>query len=136
MHYCGNKQGLFVAAAELELDVPDLSQVPADQLAATLLPRFFAVWEGEAAFLPLLRAATTTPAAAERLRDVFGEQVEPALRVVAVDRPEQRAALVGVPAARSHWPATCCRSPPLAAMSHEELTRQLVPVIQHYLTVP
>lgn len=136
MHYFGSKQGLFAAAAELDLQLPDLTDVPADEIVATLLPRFFDVWEGDAAFLPLLRASTTTPAAAERLRAVFVEQVAPTLAVVAVDRPAERAALVGAQLLGIAVARYVLKVPPLVAMSHEQLTRELAPVLQHYLTGP
>ena len=64
IRYFGSKDGLFTAAAELALDLPDLSAVSPDELAGVMLPRFFAVWETEGTFLPLLRASASSPAAA------------------------------------------------------------------------
>jgi AcrR family transcriptional regulator len=64
IRYFGSKEGLFAAAAEFTLDLPDLAAARPDALAEILLPRFFAVWEQDGAFLPLLRAAATSPAPA------------------------------------------------------------------------
>ncbi len=65
IRYFGSKQDLFAAAADFEIDLPDLSNVDPDDVAGILLPRFFAVWEEDETFLALLRAAMTSPIAAE-----------------------------------------------------------------------
>ena len=77
--YFGSKQDLFAAAADFEIDLPDLSNVEPDEVAGILLPRFFAVWEEDETFLALLRAAMTSPLAADALRNVFAQQVAPKL---------------------------------------------------------
>ena len=45
-----------------------------------LLPSFFAVWEDDSTFVALLRAAMTSPTAAETMRKVFASQVAPRWR--------------------------------------------------------
>src|SRR6201995_2718774 len=60
IRYFGSKQDLFAAAAEFTLDLPDLSAVDPDDVADALLPSFFAVWEDDATFVALLRAAMTS----------------------------------------------------------------------------
>lgn len=65
IRYFGSKQNLFAAAADFTIDLPDLSDVDPDEVAGILLPRFFAVWEEDETFLALLRAAMTSPVAAD-----------------------------------------------------------------------
>ena len=86
---------LFAAATEFTLDLPDLSKVDPDQVAEALLPRFFAVWEHDTTFLALLRAAMTSPTAADTMRMVFARQVAPTLAAITPDHPAQRAGLMG-----------------------------------------
>ena len=79
IRYFGSKQDLFAAAAEFTLDLPDLTEVDPDKIADALLPRFFAVWEHDTTFVALLRAAMTSPTAADTMRMVFATQVAPTL---------------------------------------------------------
>jgi AcrR family transcriptional regulator len=136
MRYFTSKEGLFAEAASFELHLPDLTGVAPEEVAARLLPAFFAIWEGDPAFLPLMRAASTSEAAAGRMRAIFAEQVEPALARVAVDRPQERAALVGALILGVVHARYILRNPPMAEMSREELGRWIGPVIATYLTTP
>ncbi|NXY98372.1 TetR/AcrR family transcriptional regulator [Streptomyces sp. BR123] len=114
MRYFGSKQGLFDAALaaaggggegegegggedEIDLRIPDLSAVPADRLAETLLGHFLDRWEGDPAddaLLVLLRSAVTNEQAAARVRAVFAGQALPAL--AAALGPERAAACAGL----------------------------------------
>lgn len=136
MRYFGNKEGLFAAAATFELHLPDLTGVPPAQVAAALLPRFFAVWERDATFLALLRAAVTSETAAAKMREVFAEQVAPALAPAVPDHPAERAAMVGSQILGLALARYVLRTPPLAEMPPAELLEWLSPVIEHYLTSP
>jgi AcrR family transcriptional regulator len=133
MRYFGSKEGLFAAAAEFRVDLPDLAEVPRDHWAAVMLPVFFAVWEDDARFLPLLRAAATSEQAAATMRSVFAEQVAPSLAAVAVDRPEVRAAMVGSQVLGLALARYVLRLPPLVDLTREELVAWVGPVLTHYL---
>jgi AcrR family transcriptional regulator len=87
IHYFCSKQGLFAEAADFRIDLPDLSGVDPDEVAAMLLPRFFAVWEEDQTFVALLRAAMTSRTAADTLRQVFVKQVAPKLITATPDHP-------------------------------------------------
>lgn len=136
MHYFGNKAGLFAAAAELTLRLPDLSDVPPDRWADALVPVFIEVWNPDGPFLGLVRAAASNPVAATALLTVFTDQVAPTLARVALDRPMQRAALVGSTMLGIAVFRYIIAAPPLVAMADDELARWLRPVITHYLTDP
>ena len=134
MRYFGNKEGLFAAAAEFELNLPDLTGAAPEKLAERLLPSFFAIWEREGTFLALLRATVTSETAAAKMREVFAKQVSPALATAAIDRPAERAALVGTTILGLAFSRYIIKTPPLARMTPDELLTWVGPVIQHYLT--
>lgn len=134
MRYFTNKDRLFAAAAEFELHLPDLTGVAPAEIAAKLMPRFFAVWEDEATFLPLLRAAATSEAARAAMLTVFTRQVTPALAAVAVDQPARRAAWVGSQILGLAFVRYLLQAGPLTELSHDELQDWLAPVFNYYLT--
>jgi hypothetical protein len=109
------------AALEFRVDVP---------------PRFFAVWEEDERFLALLRAAMTSPLAAETLRRVFAEQVAPKLITATPDHPVQRIGLMGAFVIGLAITRYVLVNPPVAGLSREELSRWAAPVIKQLLVGP
>ena len=75
MRYYGSKEGLFAAAAEFDLRLPDLADVPAEQLGEVLVRHFLDRWEGDETLAALLRTASTNQGAAERMRGIFADQL-------------------------------------------------------------
>ena len=136
VRYFGSKQDLFAAAAEFTLDLPDLAKVEPDDVADALLPSFFAVWEEDTTFVALLRAATTSPAAADTMRHVFATQVAPKLAAVTPDRPEQRAGLMGAFVIGLATTRYVLANPAVANLSYDELIRWAGPVIRQLLVGP
>src|SRR3954471_7635136 len=47
MRYYGSKEGLFAAAVDVDLQLPDLSGVPARQRGRYMLEHFIRRWEGD-----------------------------------------------------------------------------------------
>lgn len=135
IRYFGTKQDLFAAAAEFAIELPDLSSVDPDDVAGTLLPRFFAVWEDET-FVALLRAAMTSQVAADALRRVFAEQVAPKLITATPDNPIQRIGLMGAFVIGLATTRYVLVNPPIANLSREELSRWAAPVIRQLLVGP
>jgi AcrR family transcriptional regulator len=136
IRYFGSKQALFAAAADFTIELPDLSNVDPDEVAGILLPRFFAVWEEDETFLALLRAAMTSPVAAEALRRVFAEQVAPKLISATPDHPIQRIGLMGAFVIGLATTRYVLVNPPIASLSREELSRWAAPVIRQLLVGP
>ncbi len=136
IRYFGTKEGLFAAAAEFDLDLPDLTGVSAGELGRVLMPRFFGVWEDDAGFLSLLRAATTSEAAAAKMLELFIGQVTPAVAAVVPDHAPERAALLGSQILGLALSRYVLKVPPLADMSRAGLEAWVTPVIRHYLTDP
>src|SRR4051795_4810152 len=56
MRYFGNKDQLFAAAADFDLQIPDLSDVNRKQLGARLVAHFLDRWERDEALIVLLRS--------------------------------------------------------------------------------
>jgi AcrR family transcriptional regulator len=97
MRYFGSKEGLFSAAASFELKLPDLAALPARQRGRALAQHFLQLWGHEpvgGGLATLLRTAATNDGAAERIRELFRDQVVPTVAAVAPDAAAARAALI------------------------------------------
>lgn len=136
IRYFGSKQDLFAAAVDFTIDLPDLSDVDPGDVAAILLPRFFAVWEEDETFVALLRAATTSDIAAATLGEVFAIQVAPKLLTAIPDHPLQRIGLMGAFVIGLATTRYVLANPPIAKLSREELSKWAAPVITQLLVGP
>ncbi|MET8654427.1 TetR family transcriptional regulator [Nocardia aurea] len=138
MRYFGNKEGLFAAAVEISLDLPDLSGVDPDGMGELLIRRFLGVWEespGNEVMLTLLRTAITDDSVADRARAVFAEQVTPA--VLRVGDPADAPRRSGLIATQLLGLALCryiLRLPPVLTLTPEDIVTDLAPTLQRYLT--
>jgi AcrR family transcriptional regulator len=141
MRYYGSKDGLFAAAVDLDLHLPDLAKVPREQLGETLVRHWVERWEGglsDELLIVLLRSAVTNEAAAEQLRAVFGAQVATALAAV-VDDPAEAPIRAGLVSTQMLGLALCrhiLRLPPVVALDVETLVSSVSATIQRYLTGP
>lgn len=136
LRYFGSKQELFAAAIDFRIELPDLSDVNANDVAGLLLPRFFAVWDEDETFVALLRAATTSEIAADTLRQVFAKQVAPALITATRDHPVQRVGLMGAFIIGLATTRYVLANPPVANLSRDELARWAAPVVTQILVGP
>jgi AcrR family transcriptional regulator len=138
MRYFGNKEKLFAAAAEFDLRLPDLAEVPRDQIGAALIEHFLDRWEDDDTLMALLRASVTNQAAADRMRQVFMEQLGPAIAKLTGGGPDT-AVRAGLVATQSLGLALCryvLPIGPVAEMPRAAVVAWLTPTIQHYLTSP
>jgi AcrR family transcriptional regulator len=136
MRYYGNKEGLFAAAAEFDLRLPDLSGAPPDELGERLVDHFLHRWAEDETLVALLRAAVTQTAAVERLQAVFAGQVGPIAARHAPD-PAEAATRAGLIATQMLGFAVCryvLRLPPVIDLDHADAVAWLAPTIQRYLT--
>ncbi|MEH1013564.1 TetR family transcriptional regulator [Micromonospora sp. CPCC 206060] len=138
MRYYGSKEKLFAAAAEFDLRLPDLAELPADGIGAPLVRHMLRRWEGDETLFALLRAAVSHEAAAERMRQIFGAQLAPALARVCPDPADaaRRAGLVATQMLGLALTRYILRLPPVVAMSPDELATWLGPTLDRYLTTP
>lgn len=136
MRYFGSKEGLFAAAAQFDLELPDLSSVARDDLGRRLVAHFVDRWERDEVLVVLLRAAATNPAAAAKMGEIFTTQLLPLVADTDAPDPERRAGLI----ATQMLGLALCRYvlalPPVRTMSRADVESWLGPTIQRYLTGP
>ena len=94
MRYYGNKDGLFAAAAEFDLRLPEFTGVEKADVGTALVRHFLDRWEDDEALVLLLRTSSTNSVAAERMRRIFGAQLKPLVASLVPDDAEVRAGLV------------------------------------------
>lgn len=98
IRYFGNKETLFAEAASLELSLPNLNALPRDRVGEEIIRHFMRRWEGSQSddlLQVLIRCAATNEAAANRMRDIFREQVATMVAAIAPsDEVDRRAGLV------------------------------------------
>lgn len=128
--YFGNKRDLFVEAVSLDLQLPDLSTLPRDQVVERMFTHFFKVWEDDPTFVGLLRASAHSEEAADAMKTFFMGGVLPQLRQVAADGSPQRAALAGSFVIGLAWARYILRNPLLAELSREDFSRLARPAVE------
>jgi AcrR family transcriptional regulator len=139
MRYYGSKDGLFAAAADVDLRLPDLATVPRDELGETLVRHWLQRWEGglsDELLVILLRSAITNETAAEKLRTIFGAQVASTVATV-VDDPAEVPTRAGLVATQMLGLALCrdiLRIPPDDALYVDTLVASVSVTVQRYLT--
>ena len=138
MRYFGNKEGLFAAAANFDLRLPNLAEVAPKSRGRELARHFLKIWgePGGGGFAILLRTAATNESAAQRMRDIFREQVVPAIAAVAPDSAQARAALITTQLLGMAYCRHVLNLPPLAALSPAATVDSIGQSIQRYLDGP
>ena len=94
------------------------------------------MWEDDTTFVALLRAAMTSPTAAETMRQVFATQVAPRWPPSHPTTPPQRAGLMGAFIIGLATTRYVLANPAVADLSHDELIRWASPVIRQLLVGP
>ena len=140
MRYYGSKEGLFAAAVDVDLRLPDITDCPPTMRGRRLVEHFLARWEGtprDDVLVLLLRSAVTNETARDRMHRIFTEQLGAC--VASVTEPAsapRRAALI----ATQMLGLALCRYvlelPAVVAATPEQLATDLGPNIQRYLTAP
>lgn len=114
MRYYGNKEGLFAAASEFDLRMPDVASVATEDVGAVLVTHFLERWEEDETLTALLRVGVTNPAGAERMRSILQRQLAPVAAAVCPDPSPDgpRNAPCSWPRRSSAWPSagTCSAS--------------------------
>ena len=136
MRYYGNKEGLFAAAAEFDLRLPDLSALPRSQVGATLVAHFLDRWEGDEALMALLRTAVTNESARERMQTIFATQVGPQIGKLSGLPRADAAARAGLISSQILGLALCryvLKLAPVAKLTRAEIARRVGATVQRYL---
>lgn len=138
MRYFGSKEGLFAAAAHVDLQLPNLGGVPVRQRGQALLEHFIRRWEGDLSddvLVLLLRSAVTDERAAQRLQAVFQEQLVDTLsRMSGPEEALRRAGLIASQVLGVALGRYLLELPGLADRPPADLVADLAPTIQRYLT--
>jgi AcrR family transcriptional regulator len=136
MRYFGNKEGLFAAAAEFDLRMPDLGALPRSAVGAALVEHFMNRWEGDETLTALLRTAVTHEAAAERMQAIFATQVAPLVARLRGGSRNVAAARAGLIASQILGLALCryvLKLPPVVNLGRAEIVRRVGQTVQRYL---
>ena len=137
MRYFGNKQGLFVAAAHIDLRLPELRGVPRESVGMALVEHFLDRWQEDDVLQALLRTAATNKHAAERMRTIWSTQPGPTLSAAGVNsKPATRAALINGLFLGFAYARYVLELPPLVKMSRTDAVKWLAPIVQRYLYEP
>jgi AcrR family transcriptional regulator len=138
MRYYGNKDGLFEAAIDIDLELPDLTAADPDRLGEILVARLLTLWEQSPhreILSILLRAAVGDETTVLRLQQVFTGQITPA--VLRLGDPADALRRAGLVATQMLGLALCryvLRLPPVVAMTREQVIADIAPTIQRYLS--
>jgi AcrR family transcriptional regulator len=136
MRYFGNKEKLFAAAAEFDLRLPDLSDVPQKDVGAALVEHFLNRWEDDETLMALLRTAVTNEAAAARLQEIFATQMAPLIGKLSGEPRAAAAARAGLIATQILGLALCryvLRLPPVVGLKRPDIVRRVGATVQAYL---
>ncbi|SDL22554.1 TetR family transcriptional regulator [Streptomyces indicus] len=149
MRYYGSKEGLFAAAADIDLNLPapmELRIQPAEHadpartadVGRFLVSHFLDRWEQDEVLTALLRVGATNPAGAERMQQILKDQIGPVAARVCPDPADapRRAALVASQVLGMALARFVLRFPLAVEMSKEEIVDWLAPTVQRYLTAP
>ncbi|MCN9239428.1 TetR family transcriptional regulator [Streptomyces sp. RY43-2] len=139
MRYYGSKEGLFDAALDVDLHIPDPRELRQHTVGETLVGHFLTLWEeNNDALTAMLRVSVTNPAGAERLQRIFRDQLLPVARHICPD-PEQAPARAGLVASQILGMALAryvLKLPAAVALAREEVIAWLAPTVRRYLTAP
>lgn len=136
MRYFGSKEGLFAAAAIFDLELPDLTALPRQQRGKRLIQHYLHRWQRDetgGGLAILVRTAATNDGAAQRMREIFREQVLPVVAAVAPDMAETRAALIASQLLGMAYCRYVVKMPALAQLDDEVIISSMGPTIQRYL---
>jgi AcrR family transcriptional regulator len=136
MRYFGSKDRLFAAAAEFDLRFPAFTGVDRAQLGSAVVRHFLDRWEGDDALVLLLRSSTTNAEAAQRMKQIFGAQLEPMVAGLVGADAATRAGLIATQILGVALCRYVLKLPPIAAMSRDEIVSWISPTVQRYLCEP
>lgn len=138
IRYYGSKEGLFAAAARIDLRLPDLSDTPFDLLGQTLVSHFLDRWEGDGSdgqLQALLRASVSHEGARDALTGIFETQLRTTIERVGVKDTQTRAALISSQMLGLALGRYILSFPGLTALGRQSIVALIAPTIQAYLDV-
>jgi AcrR family transcriptional regulator len=138
MRYFGSKAGLFTAAATMDLQVPDLRQVPGGRRGELLVRYLVDRWEDPASddgLIVLLRTAVTSEDVAAQLQATLRQLITEPVAALGGDNAAERSGYI---AAQLLGLALCryiLRQEPLASLPAGQVVAAIAPSVQRYLAL-
>lgn len=139
MRYFRSKAGLFTAAVTMNLDPPELTDVPARRRGEYIARLFLERWERslvDDTLVLLLRTAVTDEGVAEQLRSTFTGLMSRALAAAGYDHPDERSALLATQLFGAALFRYIVRFEFLSAGPVDHVVGLIAPTIQRYLNLP
>ena len=137
IRYFGSKEGLFAAATEIDLRVPDLASTSAERRGEAIVACFLDRWEGPGAGeeMPImLRAAASHEGARAKYLDAVDRQVRPMVAAIcAAERIDVCMALCSTQLVGLALTRYVLRLPGVVALDRTEIVRRVGAVIQDHL---
>jgi AcrR family transcriptional regulator len=136
MRYFRSKDDLFAAAAVFDLNLPDLTTVPRENIGRTLARHFLGIWEGQGGtgFPILLRSATSNDYAAERMRQIVATQLIPPLMALgAAETAPLRAGLIASQILGLALTRYVLKLPPAVALAPDDIVAHVGDTLQRYI---
>jgi AcrR family transcriptional regulator len=141
MRYYGDKRGLFEAATDIDLSLPDLTKVPAGRRGRAAIEHFLRLWDGPApndVMRLLLASAVNDEMAAEQVRHILATQLQSMVAAVAPDHESVRtrtgmiaAQILGLALTRY-----LLRVPEISELDPATIVTNMSPIIEHLLSEP
>jgi AcrR family transcriptional regulator len=142
-HWFGGKEALFIAVMDLPLNptevIAEVAPGDPDHLGERIVERFLTIWDatGGGPLAALVRSIAGNEIAARMMREFVARVlVARVVRIVAPDRLELRAALVGSQLVGLGMIRYVVRLEPLASADHATVVAAVAPTVQRYLTGP
>ncbi|MGW0606374.1 TetR/AcrR family transcriptional regulator [Streptomyces sp. NPDC002640] len=136
MRYYGNKEGLYRAASEIDLRMPDFAGVPLEGAGEALVRHFLHRWEEDDTLAAMIRVGLASGLDGGRQQALLAGQLGPAVARFCNDPAEvpRRTALVASQVLGMAVLRYLVEVPAVTAMSRDELVAWLAPTVQRYLT--
>lgn len=136
IRYYGNKESLFAAAAEFDLQLPDLTKLGPDDASKALVEHFLSRWEQDDTLKALLRVAVTNEGAVTRMQTIFASQLGPTIAELSGRPVKEAATRAGLLATQMLGIALCryiIKLPPVMELKRTEIVNWLAPTVRRYV---
>ena len=136
IRYYGNKESLFAAAAEFDLQLPDLTKLEPDDASKALVEHFLSRWEQDDTLKALLRAAVTNESAVTKMQTIFASQLGPTIAELSGLPVKEAATRAGLLATQMLGIALCryiIKLPPVMELKRTEIVNWLAPTVRRYV---
>ena len=138
IRYFHSKEELFGRIADFDLRLPDPASIDRDRIGESLVTHFLDIWEGEQAvpgLVVMIRSAASNEFAAQKVHEVFSDQVLPMLTSIGEPADARnRAGLVASQLIGLAFGRYVIKFAPVVALTRERIIRDIGATIQAYLT--